>query len=237
MAIVMYERIGFEGRRPSPFSWQIRYALAHKGIDVDYRPTRFADVSTIEQLSGQRFVPIVVDGTTVVHDSWDIARYLEEKYPDKPLFGDEASIALARFVNLWSDNTLNPLIRRLISADFIACLAPEDRPYFRSSREAAFGKTLEAAYAERPDVLPQFEAACLPLERQLGEQDFLSGPEPRYADYVVFSVFQWARLGSLHDLVRPGSAIERWRAGMVALFGGLGDMFPGYPGRTPGGQN
>jgi glutathione S-transferase len=136
---------------------------------------------------------------------------------------------VARFVNLWSDNTLNPLIRRLISADFIACLAPEDRAYFRSSREAAFSMTLEAAYAERPEVLPQFEAACLPLERLLGEQDFLSGREPRYADYVVFSVFQWARLGSPHDLVRQGSAVERWRARMIALFGGLADKFPGYP--------
>lgn len=232
MTIVMYERVGFEGRRPSPFSWRIRYALAHKGIDVEFRPTRFADVSTIEKLSGQKFVPIVVDASRVIHDSWNIATYLEEKYPDRPpLFGDAASVATARFVNLWSDNILNPLVRRLISADFIECLAPEDRPYFRSSRETALGKTLEAAGAERPEVLPQFEAACLPLERLLGEQDFVSGHEPRYGDYVVFSVFQWARLGSPHDLVRPGSAIERWRSSMISLFGGLADMFPGYPAR------
>src|SRR5262245_61476054 len=60
MTIVMYERVGFEGRRPSPFSWRIRYALTHKGVDIEYRPVRFADVDTIKRLSGQHFVPIIV---------------------------------------------------------------------------------------------------------------------------------------------------------------------------------
>jgi len=50
MTIVMYELVGFEGRRPSPFSWRIRYALTHKGVDVDYRPVRFADVDTITRM-------------------------------------------------------------------------------------------------------------------------------------------------------------------------------------------
>jgi len=73
MTIIMYERVGFEGRRPSPFSWRIRHALTHKGIDVEYRPVRFADVDIIKRLSGQHFVPIIVDGSKVVHDSWQIA--------------------------------------------------------------------------------------------------------------------------------------------------------------------
>ena len=35
MSLIFYERVGYEGRRPSPFSWRIRYALAHKGVDFD----------------------------------------------------------------------------------------------------------------------------------------------------------------------------------------------------------
>src|ERR1700677_3467199 len=104
MTIVMYERVGFEQRRPSPFSWRIRYALTHKGLDVEYRPTRFADVETIKQLSGQHLVPIIVDGSTIVYDSWRIATYLEDKFPDRPaLFGGDAAQAGARLINLWSD--------------------------------------------------------------------------------------------------------------------------------------
>jgi hypothetical protein len=42
-------------RRPSPFSWRIRYALAHKGVPVEFRLVRFADVETIRGLSGQHY--------------------------------------------------------------------------------------------------------------------------------------------------------------------------------------
>jgi hypothetical protein len=89
----------------------------------------------------------------------------EERYPDKPtLFGDDGAQATTRFLNIWSDTVLMPIIRRLISADFLEVLAPEDRPYFRSSRESAFGQTLEAASAARPALLAQLETALLPLE-------------------------------------------------------------------------
>ena len=136
MTLIMYERVGLQGRRPSPFSWRIRYALAHKGVPTEYRGVRFADVETIQALSGQDKVPILMDGGRIIHDSWNIAVHLETRFPDHPsLFGGEVGRGLARYVNLWSDTTLGPAIRRLISADFIYCLAPEDRAYFRRSRE------------------------------------------------------------------------------------------------------
>src|ERR1700730_5108102 len=104
MTIIMYQRVGHEGHRPSPFSWRVRYALAHKGVDVEYRPNRFADVDLIKQLSGQHFAPIIVDGSKVVHDSWHIATYLEERFADKPtLLGDGTARSLARLVNHWAD--------------------------------------------------------------------------------------------------------------------------------------
>lgn len=229
MTIVMYERVGLEQRRPSPFSWRIRYALTHKGLDVEYRPTRFADVETITRLSGQRFVPIIVDGSTVIHDSWRIATYLEERFPNRPaLFGDDTARAGARFINLWSD-TLLVTLRRLIYADFVWCLAPEDRAYFRESREKELGQALEAACTDRPKWQTRVETVCRPLERLLAEQDFLAEDQPRYSDYIVFSVFQWARLGSPHDVVKPETALDRWRSRMIALFDGLADKFPPYP--------
>src|SRR6202008_185819 len=73
MALIFYERVGHEGRRPSPFSWRIRYALAHKGLDFEVRPVRFADVETIRVLSGQHLTPILSHHDHVVHETWDIA--------------------------------------------------------------------------------------------------------------------------------------------------------------------
>jgi glutathione S-transferase len=231
MTVVMYERVGLDGRRPSPYSWRIRLALAHKGIDVDYRPVRFADVDEIMRLSGQRFVPIIVDGDRVVHDSWHIATYLEDKFPEAPaLFGDQTARALSWFVNQWSETVLLPAVHPLIAADFVHCLALEDQHYYRTSRETRLGMTLEAAQADWEGLHCELSHVCAPLERMFAGQGFIAGDQPRYADYIVFSVFQWARLGCPRELVDPGSALAGWRSRMVALFDGLADAFPGYPG-------
>lgn len=230
MTLTLYERIGHEGRRPSPFSWRIRYALAHKGIEPEFRHVRFADVETIRQLSGQHFTPIITHGNRVIHDSWNIACHLEDAFPDRPtLFAGPGGRGLAHFVNQWAATTLGTAIRRLIAADFILCLDPGDRAYYRSSREAAFGCTLEEYCADRPRWLAEFEAVVTPLEQTLSAQPYVMGAAPGYADYILFSVFQYARLGCPDEFVREGTALRRWRDGLVQAFDGLGDRYPGYP--------
>jgi glutathione S-transferase len=230
MTLVMYERVGHDGRRPSPFSWRIRHALAHKGVPVEFRIVRFADVETIQKLSGQHMVPILLDGDRVVHDSWSISCYLEDRFPELPsLFGGEAGRGLARLLNHWSDDVLGTAVRRLIAADFIHCLAPEDRDYYRRSREAAFGCTLEQYCADRPRWLQHFAAVVAPLERTLSEQPYFAGATPNYADYLLFSVFQYMRLGCPDEFVAEGTALRRWRDGLALAFDGLGNRYPPYP--------
>jgi glutathione S-transferase len=233
MALVFHERVGLEGRRISPFSWRIRYALAHKQLQPAVVPTRFADVDRIRTLSGQHMVPILEDGATVVHDSWAIACYLEDRFPDAPsLFGGAVGRGATRVVNLWADRVLGAALRRQIYADFVACIDPGDRGYFRSSREAQLGATLEDYSAARDAHLPALIAACAPLEQALTEQAFLAGEAPAYVDHAVFSLFQWARVGSPRDVLagQPDvAALRAWRARMVAAYGGLGDRFALYP--------
>ncbi len=234
MTLVFHERVGHEGRRPSPFSWRIRYALAHKGLldtpAVEVRPTRFADRPAIEALSGQRFVPVIEHAGRVVHDSWAIACHLEDAFPDRPsLFGGTVGRGLTRQLNLWCDGVLMAAVRPILVADFPAVLEPGDRAYYRSSREAMFGCTLEHYAADRPAHLARLRDVVAPLEALLAEQPWVAGAAPAYADHVVFSVFQYARLGCTAELLAPGTALAAWRARMIALHDGLGDRFPGYP--------
>jgi glutathione S-transferase len=233
MALIFHERVGLEGRRISPFSWRIRYAFAHKGLQPTVVPTRFADVDRIRSLSAQHFVPIIEHDDKVVHDSWTIACYLEDRFPDAPsLFGGAAGRGVTRLVNIWSDTVLSQAMRPHIYGDFINCIAPEDRAYFRGSREALLGMTLEQYSAERDAALPVSLAVCAPLERTLSEQPYLAGDAPAYADYVIFSVFQWARIGSPRDVLPEGAGVDAlrgWRQRMVALYDNLGDRFAGYP--------
>ena len=54
-------------------------------LGVEYRtervPYRRAGRPEIEELTGQRRVPVLVDGDEVVHDSKRILQYLDWKYP------------------------------------------------------------------------------------------------------------------------------------------------------------
>lgn len=59
--------------------------------------------------TNQGRVPVVSDGGQIICDSWAIAEYLEDTYPDRPtLFRGEGGRAHARFVNEWAETVLLP---------------------------------------------------------------------------------------------------------------------------------
>ena len=66
-------------------------ALAHKGLAVESVEVDPKDRSEVRHVSGQELVPVIVDGGKVVFDSMEIVRYLEERYPDKPLYPADAA--------------------------------------------------------------------------------------------------------------------------------------------------
>ena len=85
-------------------------ALAHKGLDFNSVPTRFLEVPEVEG-GVSKTVPVIRDGDHVVADSFAIALYLDEAYPDRPtLFGGEGGEAMARFIERWSQLTVHPYL-------------------------------------------------------------------------------------------------------------------------------
>jgi len=233
--LVFHERVGLDGRRISPFSWRIRYAFLHKGLEPGIVETRFADVDRIRALSGQHFVPIIEHDGQVVHDSWAIACHLEDAFPDRPsLFGGLMGRGLTRWTNHWAGHVLGASIRRIIAADFVWVIAPEDRAYYRSSREAMFGCSLEQYCADRAGALAAMEEACVPLRVTLAEQPFLCGAAPGYADYATFSLFQYARVGCPDEIIPGVAEVRAWRDRLVAMHGGMGDRFGLYPAQRSG---
>ena len=67
---------------------RVALALAHKGLagQVESIVISYDDRSEVEQVSGQGLVPVIDDEGTVVYDSARIIRYLDQRYPDSPLF-------------------------------------------------------------------------------------------------------------------------------------------------------
>jgi len=227
MTRVLYDLAGADpALRFSPYCWRTKLALAHKGLAVETVPWRFTDTDAIA-FSGQGRVPVLVDGERTVSDSWAIALYLEEAYPDRPsLFGGPAAAAVTRFVNAWADTILNVDMVRLIVSDIAGVLHEKDRAYFRESREKRFGMPLEQVTAGREDRLKAFRDGLLPLRHTLSAQPYLSGEAPAYADYIVFGSFQWARCVSSFELLAPDDVVAAWRERMLNRFEGLARRAP-----------
>jgi len=219
MQRVLYELLGAEGLRFSPYCWRTRLALAHKGLAFETQPCKFTEKERIA-FSGQDRVPILVDGETIVSDSWGIASYLEDGYPELPsLFGNDPGRALSRFVNRWTDTQLNPFILRIIIEDLYEHVHPDDRAYFLTSRRQRLGQAFDAVAAQRETYLDKLKGAFKPMELALHEQPFLAGDAPAYADFIVAGTLQWARLVSKLRLVAPDSTVDRWWRQMLERFG------------------
>ena len=223
MTVTMYDLAGADpALRFSPFCWRAKLALAHKGLAVETLPWRFTEKDRLG-FSGQGRVPVIIDGDRVVADSWAIAEYLEVFYPDRPsLFGGAGGKAHARFINAWADATVHPAISRLVQRDILDIVAPQDRDYFRASRERAFGATLEAVVEGREQRLDAWRAVLAPVRLVLRAQPFLGGEGPSYADHILFGSLQWPRCVSSFALLAPDDPVAGWFARVGALYGGLG---------------
>ena len=222
MSIVLHDLAGADpDLRFSPYCWRIRFALAHKGLAVETVPWRFTETDAIA-FSGQGKVPVISDAGTVVSDSWAIAEYLDDTYPGQPLFGGPIGKAHAQFVNSWADGVLVGAIARFIVRDLIDIIDPKDRDYFRSSREARFGASLEAIQAGREDRVAAFRDLLLPVRLVLRRQPWLGGSAPSYADYIIAGPVMWPRCASRFALLEDNDAVAQWLDRVLDLHGGLG---------------
>ncbi len=228
MKRTLYELTGKDDRRFSPYCWRTRMALAHKGISVDYEACCFTEKDKIA-FSGSEKYPVLVEGDEIVADSWKIACYLEDTYPDKPsLFGGDGGRHMAYFLNTWTDTQLHPAILRTIIWDVFQHINDADIEYFRADREARFKQTLEALRDEQESRAEELEKTLLPLRLVLKKQAWFGGNAPSYDDYIVFGALQWPRSVSPFPVVKPDDSVYEWRSRMIGLFDNLADSTTHY---------
>lgn len=224
--IALYELRGKDDRRYSLFSWRTRMALRHKGLDFETLPVRLSDKKTIE-FSGGKTVPVVKDKETVVRDSWKIAEYLENRYKDAPpLFGGDIGRGVSQAFNTWVDRAVVPAMLPVIAADIHERVDPEDEQYFRQTMEKVLKMTLEESRAKRDAAVLQLGRVLAPMQEAFKRQAFMAGAKPAYADYILFSVFQWARVMSPQELLGPEDPLCQWRERMLDLFDGFARNVP-----------
>jgi glutathione S-transferase len=230
MTLKLYDLAAAEDdRRFSPHCWRAKMALRHKGLEFEAIPWRFTDKDLIA-FSGQGLVPVLVDGDRTINDSWNIALYLEEAYPQRPgLFEGAQSRALTEFFAQWASRAVHGTMLKVIVLDLFARLHEKDKAYFRETREKRFGMTLEQYAGDPKAALASLRGTLDPVRPVLVQHAFVSGNGPGYADYILFGAFQWARAMSPIRLLEPDDPVFAWRERLLDLWGGYARAAKGFP--------
>jgi glutathione S-transferase len=219
MTITLYELAAADRSiRFSPHCWKSRLALAHKELLYLTEPVTFTEKEKIA-MSKQALLPVLCDGDVVVNDSWKIALYLEEKYPDAPsLFADNTAKARAEAFNQWVDTPLAQHIRPMIIVNIFTLIDEKDKAYFRRSREEKLGMTLEQCEENAPKSLLAFTEALSCVRETLGQQKYLGGEAPDYSDICLLGMFLWVACVSEAAFLAEDDVVYTWYQNMLRYY-------------------
>jgi len=227
--ITFFDLTMAHGATTSPFVWSTKFALKHKGFDLDVVPGGFTGI--LDRTGGvTERLPAIVDDGRFVLDSWGIVEYLDATYPDRPLLIPHPGVAsLARAVDAWFWRMIVGPWMRCFCADYRDLCFEQDKAYVTHSREIMVGMRLEEKQAGREDRLPQISAELEPLRIALRETPWLGGDAPNYADYRIIGPFLFLASVATIPPLAEDDPVRDWVERVRALFGGLGH----HPGLFP----
>ncbi|GAA5946490.1 hypothetical protein JCM3765_000265 [Sporobolomyces pararoseus] len=190
----------------SPNTMKTRLSLAHKGVPFETKAVTYSDTRTwLKEKTGfeRVFCPMIElpDGKFIM-DSWKIAEWLDETYPDAPsLFQpdtkapiDVASPSLTLAKNFaWifsegfgsSDSQWSTFIE-LAAEPLRQLMEPEVAEYFSSDAKNGKGAWAAMLAKNQNDLLEHAKSSLLPLDSTLSRTEYLTGNNPGYVDYIAY---------------------------------------------------
>jgi len=151
----------------SPFGIRVRIALAHKGIEYDYKEENLSNKSPLllQMNPVKKQIPVLIHGGKPVCESMIIVQYIDEVWNQKsPLLpADPCQRAQARF---W--------------ADFV------DKKVYSLGRQLWI-TTGEAQEAAKKEFLDCFKL----LEGELGQKPYFGGETLGFVDVALIPFYLW----------------------------------------------
>ncbi|QSJ19801.1 glutathione S-transferase family protein [Nostoc sp. UHCC 0702] len=185
----------------SEYSEKVRLILDYKGLE--YRKIEVTPgIGQLDlfRLTGQQQVPVLKDGNRYIADSTEIAKYLDLKYPERPLIPqDPKQRGLTLLIEEWADESIGIKGRKAlysgISQDqnLRKSLLPASTPdIFKNLVEGVpsdiltvlgfgVGYSPDAIKLAIADLKQDLEALTL----LLADSPYLTGDEPTLADLAV----------------------------------------------------
>lgn len=216
----------------SHFCEKVRLILDYKGLDYQkVEVTPGIGQWELFRLSGQRQVPVIKDGDTVVADSTEIAFYLDRKYPERPLVPvDPLQRGQCLLVEEWADESIGLKARKAFlgalnqNQSFRTSVLPKEVPDFLKTLVGSVpaevldllgtgvGLGRDAIKEAHRGLNQDLEALTLILEHR----PYLVGDSPTLADLSVAALSTLLKFPAGHYFAIP----EEWRGKGIP---GLGD--------------
>ena len=188
----------------SPYNEKVRRMLNFKGIPYQEKYWLLADRNKVKAFNPTGKLPALEHGDHMIYDSTDVAYYIEEQFPEKPLIpADPAQRAMIHVLEDWADESLyfyemhlrftTPGNRernmpRMVENEsrFLRWLLPRVVPGGIAKITASQGIGRKSIEQLMIDVGRHISA----IDGLLGEQDWLVGDQLSLADLAVYAMFQ-----------------------------------------------
>jgi glutathione S-transferase len=191
----------------SHYAEKVRLILDYKGLE--YKKVEVVPgIGQLElfQKTGQRQVPVLKDGDTLIADSTAIAEYLDRRYPEKPLIPtDPKQKALCMIMEQWADEVLGIDARKgLISCisqnpNFRTAFLPDATPaplktFLNGLPVNLLGNIGAPVGLGSDSVREALRSDLRYLSAILANQPYLLGNEPTLADLTVAGLTMYIKV-------------------------------------------
>ncbi len=159
----------------SPYSWRVMLALEHKRLPYASHLLEFSKQEhkspQMLKLNPRGLLPVLRDGDYVIFESLAILYYLDEKYPDPPLFGrtPEEAGTIMRVICEYQANA---------------------EPLIGSVSRAVFAGSLAQRMDEMTATVHRIASEARVIEARLSQCDWIVGEQVSAVDFVVFPGIQ-----------------------------------------------
>lgn len=211
-----------------PYCCKVKSVLDYKKIPyekIEVNPMTHEELDGNEKALKHDKVPVVIDAGKTLLESNDIIRYLDEKYPQKPIFAKTKAAAAKQnewiqfaddeLVQILPANIYRSIPEAIDSFKYITKVGkfPAWKRYYLMLGGAVAMNIVAKKGMKKRGITDPRKALASSLDKLakgLGKNDFLGGDQPDVADLVCHGVLRSVREMKVWPFITENKRIADW---------------------------